>query len=276
MVKSNEKPCTHRELLSLDQILQYIDPPLRKQLRSLEIEASLDSTNSALQRLSTDAQHGAAILAEHQTAGRGRRGRKWHSPSGQNLYMSLGWRFEQSLSELGCLPLVVATSAAQALTRAGLSRHKIKWPNDLLLDGKKFCGCLVEVKGDTGGPCHAVIGIGVNISMPDLPTMTEIDQPWTDIAADLPGCSRNQLAGLLLEELLSQLPIFSAQGFTPFLEMWETMDGLRGREVKVMATNRTIKGTVSGINLQGELLLDTGHEILQLNSGEVSIRNSGT
>ena len=253
-------------------ILAGMDPAIRKQLTGLNIEASLDSTNSALQRLPFAQQHAVAILAEFQSAGRGRRGRQWHSPHGRNLYLSLGWKFEKPLAELGCLPLVIALSAAQALARAGLKGHRVKWPNDLLLDGRKLCGCLVEVKGDAKGPCHAVLGVGINIFMPESEVANEIDQPWTDLQSRLPTCSRNDLATLLLEELIKQLLLFAEQGFTPFRDLWTQMDGLNGRVVNVEAGNSSLQGTARGIDNQGALLLDTGKEVLSLHVGEVSVK----
>lgn len=259
------------ELLDRSLILGQLDSRVREKLTHLVIEQTLDSTNSALQRIDAEQQHGTAILAEHQTAGRGRRGRHWHSPEGGNLYLSLGWRFSQSMEELGCLPLVVALSAAQALTRSGLEGHRIKWPNDLLLDNKKLCGCLVEVQGDAQGPCHAVLGVGINIRMPALRAARAIDQPWTDLQSHLPDCSRNHLAALLLEEMLVQLSLFAAKGFAPFTEQWEHLDALKGRQVDIAAGNRVLHGIVAGIDNDGALLLDTGREILSLHSGEVSI-----
>ena len=253
-------------------ILAGMDPAIRKQLTGLNIEASLDSTNSALQCLPLAQQHAAAILAEFQSAGRGRRGRQWHSPHGRNLYLSLGWKFEKPLAELGCLPLVLALSAAQALVRAGLKGHRVKWPNDLLLDGRKLCGCLVEVKGDAKGPCHAVLGVGINVFMPESEVANEIDQPWTDLQSQLPACSRNNLATLLLEELIKQLLLFAEQGFTPFRDLWAQMDGLNGRLVNVYAGNSSLQGTARGIDNQGALLLDTGEEVLSLHVGEVSVK----
>jgi BirA family biotin operon repressor/biotin-[acetyl-CoA-carboxylase] ligase len=260
------------ELLDEASILAGLDPAIRKELASLDIEASLDSTNSALQRLPVCEQHATAILAEYQSSGRGRRGRQWHSPYGRNLYLSLGWRIENSLSELGCLSLVVALSAAQALTRAGLEGHQVKWPNDLTLDGRKLCGCLVEVQGDAQGPCHAVLGVGINVHMPATEAAKGIDQPWTDLHAHLPACSRNGLAGLLLEELIRQLMLFASQGFAPFMDHWQQMDALNGQEVKVYSGNSVLRGTASGIDDRGALLLDTGDEVLKLYSGEVSLR----
>jgi len=257
--------------LDRDLILSQMDNLARKQVTGLTVKASLDSTNSALQRLPLKQQSGTAILAELQTAGRGRRGRQWFSPKGGNLYLSLGWRFNLPLSELGCLPLVVALSTATALTRSGLQRHLVKWPNDLMLDGKKLCGCLVEMQGDARGPCHAVLGVGINIQMPSSEAASAIDQPWTDLQTWLPDCSRNRLAALLLEELISQLSLFATRGFTPFKNHWQRMDYLIGQQVDVAAGQSTLSGTVSGINDSGALLLDTGVETLSLHSGEVSI-----
>ena len=259
------------ELLDQDLILSQIDLRARDKLTNLVIKASLDSTNSALQRLPTVQQHGTAILADQQTAGRGRRGRLWHSPEGGNLYLSLGWCFEQPFADLVCLPLVVALSTATALSRSGLTGHRIKWPNDLLLDGKKLCGCLVEVQGDARGPCHAVLGVGININMPPSEATSAIDQPWTDLKTHLPDCSRNTFAALLLEELLVQVALFADKGFTPFTKSWEKMDGLRGQRVGVSAGHSDLQGTVVGIDSNGALLLDTGVETLSLHSGEVSL-----
>ena len=186
--------------------------------------------------------------------------------------MSIGWHFEQSLSELGCLPLVVALSVAQALSRNGLEGHRVKWPNDLLIDGRKLCGCLVEMQGDARGPCHAVIGIGINIHMPDSEATAKIEQPWTDLKSYLPNCSRNLLAAVLLEELLDQLSLFADKGFAPFLPAWEQRDGLKGKHIEVATGSRSLHGTVAGIDDEGALLLDTGDGLMSLHSGEVSLQ----
>ena len=262
------------ELLDSALILAGLDPVVRKKLRSLNIESSLDSTSSAVHRLANDDQHMAVILAEHQTGGRGRRGRHWVSPYGRNIYISMGWMFNKALSELGCLPLVVALATAKALHRAGLKGHRVKWPNDLLLDGDKLCGCLVEVQGDSQGPCHAVLGVGINVHMPVSAQSAGIDQPWTDLQTQLPGCSRNSLTILLIEELARGLDLFAGQGFAPFTDFWRQMDGLHGQTIEVTAGNSTLRGMANGIDESGALLLDTGKEILKLHSGEVSLRKT--
>ena len=262
------------ELLDSALILDGLDSAVRRTLRGLNIELSLDSTNSALRRLALEDQHASVILAEHQSGGRGRRGRQWHSPFGRNLYLSLGWKFENSLSELGCLSLLAAVATAQALSRAGLKGHQVKWPNDLLLDGRKLCGCLVEVQGDSQGPCHAVLGVGINVHMPVSESTAKIDQPWTDLHSQLPGYPRNQLATLLMEELLNGLGLFARQGFEPFRDLWDQMDGLQGQTIDVYTGKGKVRGKAAGINDSGALLLDTGKEILTLYSGEVSLHQT--
>ena len=168
----------------------------------------------------------------------------------------------------------MALATAQALTRAGLIGHQVKWPNDLLLDGRKLCGCLVEVQGDSQGPCHAVLGVGINVHMPASEPTNGIDQPWTDVHSQLPDCSRNGLASLLLEELVRHLALFAEQGFTPFRETWEKMDGLFGQTIEVFAGNDCIRGTAVGIDELGALMLDTGEQVLKLYSGEVSLHKT--
>lgn len=257
------------ELLEPALIRAQMQQTAQQKLTDLRVEMAVDSTSSTLQRMPISDQHGVAILAEQQVAGRGRRGRQWHSPFARNLYLSLGWKFEQSIAELGCLSLVLAISAARALSRVGLVGHRIKWPNDLLLDGRKLCGCLAEVQGDTQGPCHAVLGVGVNVQMPAPAANACIDQPWTDLQQALPGCSRNELAARLLEELTSQLTLFANEGFAPFAEQWEHLDGLRGKTIDIVVGNQTLHGTVAGIDSQGALMLITDQGTKHLHSGEV-------
>jgi BirA family biotin operon repressor/biotin-[acetyl-CoA-carboxylase] ligase len=262
------------ELLEKNLIIASLDPAICNQLRKLDVEAKVDSTNSVLQRQPVAEQHAAVILAEQQTTGRGRRGRAWHSPFGSNLYLSLGWMFEKPLTELGCLPLVVAIATARALKRVGLSGHQIKWPNDILLDGRKLCGCLVEMQTDGQGHCHAVLGVGINVRMQAAEADREIEQAWTDLHSQLPTCSRNKLAALLIEELLICMHSFSERGFSPFIASWKELDSLYGQRIEVFGSNNSRHGIACGIDEQGALLLDTGNEIQRFHSGEVSLSKS--
>jgi BirA family biotin operon repressor/biotin-[acetyl-CoA-carboxylase] ligase len=264
--------CT--EPLDKTTILASLDPVIRNNLNGLIIEASLDSTNSAMKRLPLAEQHATVILAEHQSTGRGRRGREWHSPFGRNLYFSLGWKFNKPLSELGCLPLVVALATADALSRVGLQGHRVKWPNDLLLDSRKLCGCLVDTQGEPQGACHAVIGVGINVNMPVSEQTASIDQPWIDLHSQLPDCSRNELTAVLLEELITQLELFAGKGFAPFRDKWREWDGLYGQTINAYTRGGSVQGIANGIDEHGALLLNTGDGILKLHSGEVSLRET--
>jgi BirA family biotin operon repressor/biotin-[acetyl-CoA-carboxylase] ligase len=261
------------ELLDPERILKQLDRDTRRALAGLVVEGLLDSTNSAVRKLPPGRQHATAVLAEHQSAGRGRRGRQWHSPFGGNLYLSLGWSFEKPLAQLACLPLVLALAVAEALARAGLRGHAVKWPNDLVLGQRKLSGCLVEMQGEAAGPCRAVLGVGINVRMPTAAAAPAIDQPWTDIASSLPGCSRNQLAALLLDVLFAYLPRFGHGGFAPFMPLWEQHDVLRGRAIELTTRDGGLRGVACGIDVHGSLLLDTGDGLRSLRSGEVSVQS---
>ena len=262
------------ELLDRDSILAEIDERFGAPPLVLRIESEVDSTNDRLLAMPASQRHRMALLAEHQTAGRGRRGRQWVSPCGRNIYLSLGWTFETGASALGCLPLVVALAACDALAQAGLTDHRVKWPNDLMLDGRKLGGCLVDIQGDAKGPCHAVMGVGLNLYMPSgLPEAAAIDQPWTDLGAALPGLSRNRLAGLLLNAMLAKTSQFSSQGFQPLQAEWRARDGLAGQQVELSHASGTVRGQVLGITARGALRLQFSSGTGEYAAGEVSIRN---
>ena len=223
-----------------------------------------------------DQQAGRAVMAECQTAGRGRRGQAWVSPYGRNIYLSLGWAFESGAGELACLPLLVALSACDALTTAGLQGHGIKWPNDLLHDSRKLGGCLVEVQGDVSGPCHAVLGVGLNVRMAqDSPGTGDIDQPWTDIASQAPAVSRNTLAANLLDHLVVNLKEFASDGFEPFMARWQSVDVLQGHEVELRHAGRKVTGISRGISGRGALLIQDGQGVGEYTAGEISTIRKG-
>lgn len=250
-------------------------------LRHLTVLGQTDSTNSAIQRLSPGRQHAHAIVAECQTGGRGRRQRYWHSPAGGNIYLSLGWRFEREDAGLSSLPLVVAISVCGALERTGLTGHGIKWPNDILVNGEKLAGILVEMQSNGTGPALAVIGIGLNVRMPE-PTEKEaasvIDRPWTDLVTQLDaghaGINRNWVISLLLEELLSALQRFEKGGFREFRSSWEDLDLLRGRRVELKVSGRSLLGIARGVDEIGGLLMEIEGTGLQVfHSGEASFHH---
>lgn len=261
------------EWLDERPIRDALSPAADSLLRELRVLDWTDSTNARVKAEPRAAQHGLAVLAEGQTAGRGRRGRGWVSPFGRNVYLSLGWRFEQGAAGLGALPLAVAVAACRALDAVGLSGHRVKWPNDLQLGGRKLGGCLVEVQGDLSGPCHAVIGVGLNVTMP-ASAADAIDQSWADLDSALPGVSRNAVAAALLGGLLEGMDAYAADGFSSFQSDWRRLDALQGRTVSVHLEHSSARGVARGVTAQGALRVDTRDGPRQFVAGEVSVRRA--
>lgn len=267
------------DALSADLIRQALPPLARGLVRELTVLGETDSTNAVLARLPPDRRHAHAVLAETQTRGRGRRQRHWYSPAGGNIYLSLGWRFEPAPPHLSTLPLVAGVCACRALERAGLRSHGVKWPNDILVNGAKLAGILVETLTAAGRAVLAVIGIGLNVRMPGGATglpAGAIDRPWTDLASQLPAAQReigrNALAALLLEELLSGLERYAADGFEPFREDWNRRDLLTGKRVGLEGNGMAHSGTALGIDEGGGLVVDIdGYGAQVLHAAEVSI-----
>lgn len=234
-----------------------------------------DSTNSRL--LDADpARDPQALLAEFQTAGRGRRGRAWSSPFGANLYLSVAWSFAAWPPQLTALPLAVGIACARAIRALGLPELRLKWPNDLLVDGRKLGGILLEHRGEGGGGCRVVIGVGVNVRMAGEHAR-DIAQPWINLdealaARGLPAASRNELAQALLRELESMLRAYATQGFEPLAEQWQELDLLYRRPVRVQFGDRTLDGVAQGIDGQGALIVDAAGQRHVLNAGDVSLR----
>lgn len=260
------------ELLDADRIRAQLQAATVDALSSLEVAWSLDSTNSELLRRKAP-DHGVdALLAEQQTGGRGRRGRQWASPIASNLYLSLSRQFSGGLARLGGLSLVVGVAVAEALRQAGYEAVGVKWPNDLLAQGRKLGGILVEGGGEHGGPVRAVIGIGVNVRMP-APVATTIDQAWTDLVGLGEGApSRNTMAAKLLDTLLPALDQFDRDGLPPFLARYAALDVLAGRAVTVHGPQGDEQGVADGIGDDGALRVRMGQAVRQVHAGEVSVR----
>jgi len=263
------------------QILQHLPAALRGQLRELSILQETDSTNSALARLPAGQRHAHVLLAEQQSSGRGRRQRSWHSPAGGNIYLSLGWRFANQSSALSTLPLVTALCLCRALDRAGVRGHGIKWPNDVLIDGAKLAGILVETQAVGSGPVLAVIGIGLNVRMPDSGgghPAPIIDRPWTDLASHVPmerrAISRNNVVALLLQELLPGLERFDAEGFAAFHAEWRQRDLLAGHRLRIDGNGGCRYGRAVDVADDGGLRVDIdGYGSQVLYAADVSIHD---
>lgn len=263
------------ELLSEPDLTSAIGADVRARITGMEILPSIDSTNRYLmERLPNDLETGHVCLAEYQTAGRGRRGRDWISPFGQNLYISFYWRFDISPAVLSGLGLAVAVALVRALKKLGLEDAQLKWPNDVLWQGRKLAGILLEMKAEAQGPFHVVTGVGLNLNM--SPDQAGIDQPWTGINHVMPATvSRNRVAGLIIEELILAAQQFEADALAPFVDEWQAADAFAGQSVDMHMASGVVAGKSLGIDASGALLIDTDTGIRSFHSGDVSLRPSG-
>ncbi|WP_252275733.1 bifunctional biotin--[acetyl-CoA-carboxylase] ligase/biotin operon repressor BirA [Pseudomonas subflava] len=238
-----------------------------------QVFESLDSTNAqALRQLAANADAPLLILAERQESGRGRRGRSWVSPFGENLYFSLGLRVEGAGFSLEGLSLSVGLAVLRSLQELGLNGVGMKWPNDLLVSGRKIAGVLLELSGDPSGTCQVVIGIGINVNM--LPrSEVQIDQPWTSMR-ELCGhiVDRTDLALVLGRWLRHYLERHEREGFQGLQEEWESCHLWQEKEVSLIAGPQRIDGVVLGVDRQGALRLRVAGQERQFSGGELSLR----
>lgn len=235
----------------------------------VDVAGAVDSTNARLAELGSP--HAHALVAEAQTAGRGRRGRGWQSPPGSGLYLSLAWHFESGLAGLGPLSLVVGLSAAETLREASAAKVTVKWPNDLFVENAKLGGCLVELGGAAEGPCRAIVGVGINLY--GTPAMAAVEQSWTTLEDHGDASGRNSLAAALIDAMAAALTRFDRHGFDDFRDRWAHLDFLRDRPVKVIGGNESVTcGIARGIDTQGRLEIEVDGHTLPIASGEVSVR----
>ena len=233
------------------------------------------STNTLLMRQMSEGAPSASVLAaEWQGSGRGRMGRTWHSGLGNALTFSVLWRFECGLSALSGLSLAVGIALIRALRAVGISQAGLKWPNDVLDgDGAKLAGVLLEAQGDMLGPSAVVIGIGLNLSMPNH-VLRRIDRP----AAGLTACGdaapdRNRLIAVILLELEGVLRDFAQHGFKGLRSEWEGYHALQGRAVRLALPDGTqVAGVARGVTDEGALLLESAAGVQIFHAGEISLR----
>ncbi|MDU1953867.1 bifunctional biotin--[acetyl-CoA-carboxylase] ligase/biotin operon repressor BirA [Atlantibacter hermannii] len=241
---------------------------------SVSVLPVIDSTNQYLLDRLPNLSSGDACIAEYQQAGRGRRGRKWFSPFGANLYLSMYWRLEQGPAAAIGLSLVIGIVMAEVLHELGADRVRVKWPNDLYLQDRKLAGILVELIGKTGDAAQIVIGAGINLAMRRVEEDV-VNQGWINLQEAGIKIDRNQLAVRLINELRQALMTFEQEGLASFLNRWEKLDNFIHRPVKLIIGEKEIAGISRGIDEQGALLLEQHGVIKPWIGGEISLRSAG-
>lgn len=273
MFHSNKHPVTMHPMLSL------LSAPLisaasgsAAQRVAVEVVAETGSTNADLLARLDSLTSPLLRVADMQTAGRGRSGRTWHSAAGATLTFSLAWRFNRSLQSLVGLPLAVGVAIAEALALFDVD-VQLKWPNDVLKDGSKLAGILIEtasVRHAPHGGIWAVIGVGLNLAMPD-DLAAQIGRPVA--AMPMPALDRNRLMATLLNGLSEALAQFDAAGFGTFVARWNRLHAYAGQQVAIMDHGQILhKGKAIGVDDSGRLLLEIGSERVAIVAGDVSLR----
>lgn len=260
------------DLLDPIRITSELDADLAR-LIDLRVVDEVDSTNAEVFRQLSEGSTSRlpVVIADHQSAGRGRRGRSWRSPRGENLYLSMGLTFHGGFAALDGLSLVLGVAVAQALEAQGTPHIGLKWPNDIFLPTGKLGGILVELQGELQeGVVQVIAGIGVNVHMSSA---NDVDQPWSSLATACPNTdwSRSQLAGSVIKAVFDAAEAFSRDGFGGFREAWQKRDIYYKRWVQ--AQGGEIKGEGCGIDEGGNYLLRTEDGgLVPVRAGEISLR----
>lgn len=237
---------------------------------AVEVVDETGSTNSDLLARAAGLTAPLLLVALHQNAGRGRAGRSFLTAAGGALTFSLAWHFDGPLQRLSGLPLAVGVALAEALGALGVP-VQLKWPNDLLKDGAKLAGMLIETQAAPGGGTWAIIGIGINLTVPDALE----EQIGRSVAAApwLARMDRDVLMAALLDALAGTLTQFAAAGFTPFTARWNRRHAWQGQDVTIIDNGAVLHaGRAAGVDDTGALLLDTDTGRVVVHAGDISLR----
>jgi BirA family biotin operon repressor/biotin-[acetyl-CoA-carboxylase] ligase len=266
------------ELLDAERITKYLQKGEAAHLvANIKTHWSVTSTNdelAAIIKKNDQMTSGSVVLAEHQSAGRGRRGKQWISPLGGSLYFSIAWRFDKGAESLEGLSLSMAMAVIAALEpQVPKQMLKIKWPNDIYLNGKKLGGILIDVTGEADGPCWAVVGVGLNIYQDDA-SMHSVDQPWTVLSSSVDSpIRRNALAASLIAKIVGALNAYEKNGFAISPKTWQQYDAFHEKSVVVKQGEQIFfTGISKGISESGGIIVEVDGVQKVIKSGEVSLR----
>ena len=269
----------HAGLLNQTKIQQHFNQ-LTSQLKSqpvnVEVHPLIDSTNSELMRrvqAKTALESGTVIVAEMQQAGRGRRGRVWQSPFGANLYYSYFWRLDDGLQAAMGVSIAVGLAVYDTIKALYDIELELKWPNDIYLNKQKLAGVLVELDGQPQGPCQLVLGIGINLQMPQSFSQ-HIDQAWTDLSQHTQQLDKNELVASLTYHLENRLDQYRKSGLHTMHEQWNSLNAFAGECVELNTGHRSWRGICEGIDPQGGIRIRQDGEVKSYYGGEISLRKA--
>ena len=263
------------QVLGLTDIRAALPGPVRKRLGALELHWEIDSTSSEIQRRLGALPDLSFILAETQSAGRGRRGRIWLSPPGLNVYLSCLKRFDAGFAALSGLSLAVGVIVMRTLSTLGMNGAGLKWPNDVLSEGGKLAGILVELSGEYQGPCAAIIGVGINVRL-TAALREQAGQPINDLTTLAHGVApdRNRVAATLIAALAEGLEQFEREGFVGFVDEYTEHDLLRGEALHLQGALGELEGIGAGVDVRGALMLRTTAGLQSIDSADVTVRRA--
>ncbi|MDO3409639.1 biotin--[acetyl-CoA-carboxylase] ligase [Saccharibacillus sp. CPCC 101409] len=242
--------------------------------RSLTVLARTDSTQTEAENLArAGAPEGTLVVAEEQTSGRGRQGRVWHSPPGRGVWMSAVLRPEGPLTAVPQLTLLAAVAVCRAIRAETGVQAGIKWPNDLLADGRKLCGILLEAVVEDGRVRHCIMGIGIDANLEEADYPEELRQKVTSLRRESgKEVDRSALIAAVMNEFESLLSLHAEHGFQPIRLLWESLSVTLGREIVVRDARGERRGRAAGLGEQGELRLETEDgEVLPVYSGDIEL-----
>lgn len=233
----------------------------------------VDSTNMlAKQMANKEEPEGTVIIAEEQTGGKGRLNRSYFSPFAQGLWFSVILRPDFSPMEISKMTLLAAVALAKAFHKAGLTSCGIKWPNDILVQGRKLVGILTELNASAEKINYLVMGIGINtdITRKDMPH--ELQRTATSFAMEKVSVNRNELLQEVLLQLENEYMLAKKEGFAPILAEWKTLSCTLGQNVEVRALDKKIIGKAIDLDESGNLIVDTGTGLEKVVAGDVHVR----
>ena len=265
------------ELLDAAAIKKALSESARASLDSVDVLDVVPSTNTWLmQQVRHDRGRFQAVLAEHQTAGRGRQGRRWFSPRKAGLCLSLSYTFERNPGNISCLTLAAGVAVLQGLESLGAKNLRLKWPNDIYAGNAKLGGILTDAQTASGGRITMTCGVGLNIDLSLAESGTKdldtLDYAVTDLRChidELPD--RSIVAATLLEGLIEAFRQFERDGLEPFRADWNARDWLRGKQVCVDMPDCTVLGTADGIDVNGALTVMTAQGRRRIFTGDVCL-----